>query len=652
MASRPTIEETDEALIERARRDLRLAWGRLRASLEERVLVIEACVVAILTGSVDERLRSDAADAASELATMFGRLGIASGADVARTLSGDLSRGNIDAPSLATLLQEIRAALGMAEHDAATAALVGVPMLIVGEPGDLVDRLVWTAPSMGVIAFVASSSMVAGYRDDKIDAAVVVQPDGGLADSRSLLRMVKDVIGGAPLVVATTDGDLSARLPVADLVDEVMSASATPAQILRGGRSALARIEPPPVRLIGRDPTRVSALVKRLSPLVPDCREIDLNSNVLDPLRSTPHVLVIDGDANGTPGHQFLRAIRSDAAGRRAGVVWLARGAEEVELQIAEDAGVDVIVKGNARTTVIAEAILRVQTRVAQTRLEGDLDGGVAPWHNGRPLLERAFQRARRHGWLVAVALLDLDHDTLAEAGIVPHHAAARVAQRLEGEFRAGDIVTWYQPLQFVVALQQAGWRIGMSRIETVVSSLGLPSGAIRVVVSEYPSHGQFVSGLLTEAERTLDSLKTDGGPQVVVGGWQEHAEAAADVVVVDSDPGVVSLLRHNLEGQGYSVVTYTDGLEASNHLSGASGEPLPRLMIFDLYLNGVSGLEMVRRLERAGTLGRFRSILLTAQPDEGDVLEALDLGVDDYMAKPFSTSMLRHRIRRALEDR
>ncbi len=74
MASRPAIEEADQALVERSRRDLQLAWGRLRASLEERVLIIEACVVVVLTGASTEKLRKDVAGAANELATMFGRL--------------------------------------------------------------------------------------------------------------------------------------------------------------------------------------------------------------------------------------------------------------------------------------------------------------------------------------------------------------------------------------------------------------------------------------------------------------------------------------------------------------------------------------------------------------------------------------------------
>ncbi len=73
MASRPAIEEADQALVERSRRDLQLAWGRLCASLEGRVLIIEACVVVVLTGASTEKLRKDAAGAANELATMFGR---------------------------------------------------------------------------------------------------------------------------------------------------------------------------------------------------------------------------------------------------------------------------------------------------------------------------------------------------------------------------------------------------------------------------------------------------------------------------------------------------------------------------------------------------------------------------------------------------
>ena len=72
--------------------------------------------------------------------------------------------------------------------------------------------------------------------------------------------------------------------------------------------------------------------------------------------------------------------------------------------------------------------------------------------------------------------------------------------------------------------------------------------------------------------------------------------------------------------------------------------------MLLDVGLPGLDGLSVLRHLGQRGRLGTTRVVMLTVRANEGEVLEALDLGAFDHVAKPFSLAVLMHRVRRAVE--
>jgi two-component system KDP operon response regulator KdpE len=115
-----------------------------------------------------------------------------------------------------------------------------------------------------------------------------------------------------------------------------------------------------------------------------------------------------------------------------------------------------------------------------------------------------------------------------------------------------------------------------------------------------------------------------------------------ARILVVDDEPQILRSLRTTLASHGYDVQTAATGEEALAALDGR----LPDLVVLDLVLPGLSGLEVCRRLRARSSLP---ILVLSARGDERDKVAALDLGADDYLTKPFGVNELLARIRAAL---
>lgn len=113
-------------------------------------------------------------------------------------------------------------------------------------------------------------------------------------------------------------------------------------------------------------------------------------------------------------------------------------------------------------------------------------------------------------------------------------------------------------------------------------------------------------------------------------------------ILVVDDEPQIVRLVRDYLEHGGFNVVTAVDGPSALRTASTVR----PDLVILDLGLPGVDGLDVTRSLRRTGEVP---IIMLTARTDESDKLVGLELGADDYVTKPFSPKELVARVRSVL---
>ena len=113
-------------------------------------------------------------------------------------------------------------------------------------------------------------------------------------------------------------------------------------------------------------------------------------------------------------------------------------------------------------------------------------------------------------------------------------------------------------------------------------------------------------------------------------------------VLVVEDERQIAEIARDYLEHAGFAVVTTGDGLEAL----ALARERRPDLVVLDLGLPHLDGLEVARRLRRDGSIP---IIMLTARVEESDRLAGLDIGADDYITKPFSPRELVARVRAVL---
>ena len=113
-------------------------------------------------------------------------------------------------------------------------------------------------------------------------------------------------------------------------------------------------------------------------------------------------------------------------------------------------------------------------------------------------------------------------------------------------------------------------------------------------------------------------------------------------VLIVEDEAPLVTMLRYNLEKEGFDVATAGDGEEALLRIS----ERKPDVVLLDWMLPFVSGIEICRQIRRSPQTRTLPVIMLTARGEEGDRVRGLNSGADDYVVKPFSPSELIARLR------
>lgn len=112
-------------------------------------------------------------------------------------------------------------------------------------------------------------------------------------------------------------------------------------------------------------------------------------------------------------------------------------------------------------------------------------------------------------------------------------------------------------------------------------------------------------------------------------------------ILIVEDEAGLQTLLKYNLEKQGYETVSVMDGKDV---IATALAEK-PSLILLDWMLPNISGIDLCREIRKNFDLRKIPIIMLTARGDEADKVKGLSFGADDYMTKPFSVPELLARI-------
>jgi DNA-binding response OmpR family regulator len=116
-------------------------------------------------------------------------------------------------------------------------------------------------------------------------------------------------------------------------------------------------------------------------------------------------------------------------------------------------------------------------------------------------------------------------------------------------------------------------------------------------------------------------------------------------LLIIEDDPDIVELVQYNLEREGFRVAAARDGERGLQEASSTH----PSLILLDLMLPGMEGLEVCRALRQNRGTRRIPLVILTAKGEETDIVLGLEMGADDYVTKPFSPRELTARVRAVL---
>ncbi|MDD5676448.1 MAG: response regulator transcription factor [Kiritimatiellae bacterium] len=123
---------------------------------------------------------------------------------------------------------------------------------------------------------------------------------------------------------------------------------------------------------------------------------------------------------------------------------------------------------------------------------------------------------------------------------------------------------------------------------------------------------------------------------------------AREHIVIVEDEEDILELLRYHLTREGYSVTPATNGEQALKIIS----QKIPALVLLDLMLPGLNGLELCRRLKKDPRTSAIPIMMVTAKNEESDIVIGLELGADDYIVKPFGMKVLVARVHAVLRRR
>jgi two-component system phosphate regulon response regulator PhoB len=123
---------------------------------------------------------------------------------------------------------------------------------------------------------------------------------------------------------------------------------------------------------------------------------------------------------------------------------------------------------------------------------------------------------------------------------------------------------------------------------------------------------------------------------------------AGKKILIVEDEEDVMELIRYNLAKEGFNCDAAYNGQEALKKAQAM----LPDLVLLDLMLPEVDGLEVCKRLKSSSQTEHIPIVMVTAKSDEADIVTGLELGADDYITKPFSPKVLVARVRAVLRKK
>jgi len=294
---------------------------------------------------------------------------------------------------------------------------------------------------------------------------------------------------------------------------------------------------------------------------------------------------------------------------------------------------------------------------------------GLATARPTSEVIERFLKLARRKSDPYAVAILEVDGfpELVKTRGrSVGDRILRAIGETLPKNFRGEDVVGWWgwwAGAEFMIGMYGSSKEHAAIKLTQICARIGEQSfkaddgTSLQVVcsagVAQYQIDGDTVDALRDAGLEALKLVRGTGVSRVGISGIMPTGPLTrrVDVAIVDDDKSLVLLLQHSMESRNMSVATFTDGATAAQALTGAVPEVQARIILLDVDLPSLNGLDVLRMLTAAKVTSATSVIMLTARTGERDVLAALELGAIDHIAKPFSVPVLMHKVRTVLRQ-
>ncbi|MEF8771466.1 response regulator transcription factor [Halodesulfurarchaeum sp.] len=123
-----------------------------------------------------------------------------------------------------------------------------------------------------------------------------------------------------------------------------------------------------------------------------------------------------------------------------------------------------------------------------------------------------------------------------------------------------------------------------------------------------------------------------------------------AEIVIAEDDETTRDVVEFNLSDNGWDVLAFTDGDECWEHLESRANDP-PDLVVLDVMMPELDGVSVLERIRSHDALVDLPVVMLTSRNREEDIVQALDAGADEFVAKPFSEVELVSRVEKVLDE-
>jgi len=381
-----------------------------------------------------------------------------------------------------------------------------------------------------------------------------------------------------------------------------------------------------------------------------------------------PSLIMLDFEMPRISGAELCRAVRNDRRWAELPVIFLTGHTDQESIHRVFAAGADDYV---GKPFVSAELMMRIESRlvgVKARRPPVDVDPvtGLPTAGRATELVDRFLRLARRKSDPYTIGALEID-DLANLARTYGRSIADRVlravGELLPKSFRGEDVVAWWGGSEFMVGMYGSPKEQSAIKLTQVCEKIaersfladdGRPvqvkcSGG----VAQYQVDGDTVAVLRQKAVEIRQQVKETGLNRVGIAGVQLAGPMTrrVDVVIVDDDRTLVELLQHAMETRSMSVATFSDGERAAEALTGNVPEVRARIILLDVDLPTLNGLEVLRRLKAVEVTRVSNVIMLTGRTGEREVLTALELGAIDHITKPFSVPVLMHKVRTILRQ-